>query len=310
MKVLMISGDARILIPGTEVSARLAVQRAQVETLDVVVWPKVHSFRDVLKLSEKKGAYDVITSQDPFWRGLVAWYIARRIGAQLNLQVHTDLSSLSLFRRTLAHILLRRAHSVRVVSPKIRDYIATLGISAHISVLPIYINLVPFQSLVHTPHPRFEKTILWIGRFEREKDPLRALAILAYVRAQGISAGLILLGAGSLEPELREKARELEPYVEFPGWQNPLIYLAYADVVISTSLHESYGVSIIEALSAGVPVVSPDYGSAKSAGAIVEERPHLEDTVLRVLRSGEKGTLQMSVPTKEEWARQWRATLI
>ena len=309
MRVLMISGDPRILIEGSETYARLELQRTQVERLDVFVWPLLHSWREIF-LTAQKNAYDVVTAQDPFWRGLLVYIVARRNDARFNLQVHTDLSVQPFLRRRLAYFLLRRADSVRVVSQKIKDFLTPLHLRATISILPIYVDTARFSNLSHRPHPSFKKTILWVGRFEPEKDPLLVLSILKTVRDSGIDAGLILLGAGSLEKILHERAKSLTPYVEFPGWQDPARYLEMADVCISTSNHESYGASMLQALASGVPVVSPDVGVAREAGAIIVERSDIARTVCDVLQNGTRGELKMTLSTQEDWAKQWKETLI
>lgn len=308
MRVAMISGDVRLLKEGSEPHARFELQRAQVEKLDVFVWPQVHSARTILRAAHAQ-SFDVVTAQDPFWRGLLAWWVARRTRAKLNVQVHTDLAAQPWWRRALAHFVLRRADSIRVVSEKIQRDLAFLHLRVPITILPVFIDLAPFRAIVHTSHPRFKKVILWIGRFEPEKDPAAALRILAEVRDTGIDAGLILLGAGSLEQDLRAKAKSLESYVEFPGWQNPAPYLAMADVVVSTSRHESYGVSMLEALAAGVPVVAPGVGVAQEAGAEVVSREECAAAVARILRSGERGALKLSLLTAEEWGETWRKSL-
>ncbi|MBI3572118.1 glycosyltransferase [Candidatus Kaiserbacteria bacterium] len=308
MKVLMISGDPTLLDPKSRAFGRLELQRAQVERLDVFVWPQIHSLGTILKAVHGQH-YDVVTAQDPFWRGHLAWHLARRMHARLNLQVHTDLAAQPWWRLVWAYVQLRRADSVRVVSERLKKEMAS-HIRAPIFVVPIYIDLAPFLGLAHTHNPRFEKTILWIGRFEAEKDPENALAVLKQVRAAGVDAGLILLGAGSEDARLRSEARRLTLPVEFPGWQNPLPYLQMADVVLSTSRFESYGASIIEALAAGVPVVAPNVGIAKEAGAIVVPRSNLAAAVLEVLRSGRRGKLLLSMPSAQEWAKRWRETLI
>ncbi|NNM84015.1 glycosyltransferase [Candidatus Parcubacteria bacterium] len=305
MKVLMISGDINILSTGSGARARLELQRGQVEQLDVFVWPQVHARRKIL-LDARQNAYDIVTAQDPFWRGFFALRIARRTGAKLNLQVHTDLSAQNVFRRMLASLLLRRADSVRVVSEKIQGQVRALGVKVPVHVLSVYVDIQPFKNLV--PQPHNQKTILWIGRFEAEKDPLAAIDVLKKVRAEGISAKLVMLGAGSLEPMLR-KSTEILP-IEFPGWHDPKPYLQTADVVLSTSRHESWGASIIEALAAGVPVVAPDVGIAREAGAVVVPRTELASAVLKVLRSSERGVLKMVIPSADEWARAWQATLV
>jgi len=308
MKVLMISGDRNLLTEGSGAWARLELQRASVDQLDVYVWPQLHTWHEI-SLAGQKTVYDVVTAQDPFWRGLLAWRIARRTGAKLNIQIHTDLSAQPCMRRVLAYFLLRRADSVRVVSEKIKEFLAPLHLHATISVLPVFVDLAPYRSLPHRAHSRFKKTILWVGRFEPEKDPAYVLSILRSVRESGIDAGLILLGAGSLEESLRAVAKDVMPYVEFPGWQNPLPYLEMADVVVSTSKHESYGASMLEALAAGVPVVAPDVGIAKEAGAMIVPRKDLAAAVREVLHSGQRGELRITVLSREEWAKRWRETL-
>jgi glycosyltransferase involved in cell wall biosynthesis len=308
MKVLMISGDKNILLLKSDAHKRLELQRRQVEQLDVFVWPQVHSLRTIRE-AVRAQSYDVITAQDPFWRGHLAWHLSRRNHAKLNIQVHTDLLAEPWWRRRWAYFQLRRASSIRVVSESLKQEIAPY-IRAPIIVLPIYVDLNRFAGLAHKPHAYFEKTILWIGRFEREKDPLEALSVLYKVRAAGTNAGLIMLGSGSLEQELRTKSQDLSSHIEFPGWQEPAGYLQMADVVLCTSKYEGYGVSILEALAAGVPVVAPDVGIAKEAGATVVERSELSSAVTKVLQSGERGVLKLSLPNASEWARAWRDTLI
>lgn len=305
MKVLMISGDKNILVTGSEAHTRIELQRSQDDQLDVFVWPQVHSFSEIFT-SAKKNKYDVVTSQDPFWRGFIAWRIARRNGAKLNLQIHTDLSAQSFGRSLLANFLLRRADSVRVVSEKIRKQIQSIGIRVPIYVLPIYVDISRFQNLISEPHS--QKIILWVGRFEKEKDPLYAIQVLEKVRARDIDAKLIMLGSGSLEASIQKQACNLP--VELPGWQDTKQYLQIADVVLCTSKHESYGASIIEALSAGVPVVAPDVGIAKEAGAIIVPVSELGDVVISVLNSDQRGVLKISLLSADEWAKRWRETLV
>ena len=292
----MITGDKTFVA-----SERFALQQAQVEKLAVVYWG-----RGALWPLVPNERFDVVTVQDPFVRGLFGWWVARRMGAKLNVQVHTDLSAQGLARRMLAGFVLRRADSVRAVSDKIKTQVEQMGVAAHVSVLPIYIDRFKFTNLSRRPHG--QKTILWLGRFEAEKDPLLAASVLEAVRRQGLDVRLVMLGSGSLGGALALRARHLP--VEFPGWRDPVPYFEEADVVLSTSLHESYGASILEALAAGVPVVAPDVGIAREAGAVVKARSDLAVGGLEVLRSGARGELKVSLPSKEEWAGRWKESLL
>ncbi len=251
-----------------------------------------------------------MTSQDPLLRGAFARCAANKIGARVNMQVHMDLQVLPWWKRIFAKTQLRRADSVRVVSKKIKKQVESVGIRAPIRVLPIYIDISKFKNIVRHPSKSdlLGKTILWIGRFEAEKDPLLALAVLRQVLAAGIDIRLVMLGSGSLGATLRDNSVGLP--VEFPGWRDPAAYLAKADVVLCTSKHESWGASIVEALAAGVPVVTPDVGVAREAGAVIVPREQLAKAVAEVLKSGQRGELQLQLPNAQEWARQWNETLV
>jgi glycosyltransferase involved in cell wall biosynthesis len=306
MKVLMITGDTRFG-PG---NPRFELQKSAVDELRAVYWgpPRLGVFgeagRGALSIPNATG-FDVVTSQDPFWRGLVAWIAARRAGARLNIQVHADLNGQSLVKHVLAQIVLRHADSVRVVSETIQQQVRAAAPNARVSVLPVFIDLARFRSITRHSHP--DKTILWVGRFEKEKNPLGALQVFKDVHARLPDTKLVMLGAGSEENKLKRAAVGMS--VKFPGWGDTGAYLAEADVVLSTSWHESFGASIIEALAAGVPVVAPDVGVAQEAGAIVAPRNELARTVVSVLKERTKGELKMQLLGKEEWQKAWRETL-
>ncbi len=305
MRVLMISGDRNLARKGTSAHERFKLQVAQVDALVLALWPQ-----QFLKPFLQKGKVDIVTSQDPFWRGVVALLAARIYKAKLNIQVHADLEAQSLIKRLLARIVLVRANSVRVVSERVGNQVSLLT-QAPVSVLPIFVDVERFRALSRQSHPRFSKVILWIGRFEAEKDPLLALEVVRKVREAGIDAGLVMLGKGRLGAALHARALSLgvASHVEFAGWQDPTKRLGEADVVLCTSQAESYGASIIEALAAGVPVVAPDVGLAGEAGALITEREMLAQKTIEVLRSNTKGHLALTLPDAETWAKQWRETL-
>jgi glycosyltransferase involved in cell wall biosynthesis len=295
MRVLIITGDRRFG-PGHE---RYELQRSVVEELEVVYWGKGNYWPQL-----PRGRFDVVTVQDPFFRGIFGWYAARSLGARFNVQVHADIVSQNFIKHVLAQIVLRHARSVRAVSQKIREQVEHIAPKVRVSILPVFIDVARFQALV--PHPHDQKNILWIGRFEEEKDPLRAIAVLMEVR-KTVDAKLIFLGAGSLEAKLKEAAQGLP--VTFAGWGDPAEYLPNNDIVLSTSREESYGASIVEALAAGVPVIAPDVGIAKEAGAIVVPREDLAQAALEALTAGMRATLRIPVLTKAEWAAAWVQSL-
>jgi glycosyltransferase involved in cell wall biosynthesis len=314
MQVLIITGD-KSFKPG---HPRFDLQAGAVERLEAVYWgPRA------LMPRLPEGPFDVVSVQDPFWRGLFGWFVARRLRAKFNVQVHTDLrylvrgyrlraalraarpSPTALIRYPLARFVLRRADSVRAVSQSIKEQVERMGVRAPVRVLPVFVDIEKFKAV--EPRPHAQKTILWLGRFEAEKCPLQALEVLAQVR-QSVDARLVMLGSGGLERALKERVKGLP--VELPGWQDPRPYLAQADVVLSTSREEGWGASIVEALAAGVPVVAPEVGVAREAGAVVVPRTELARAVVQVLQEGGRATLRLPVLSREAWARAWKETLL
>jgi glycosyltransferase involved in cell wall biosynthesis len=310
----MITGD-KAFGPG---HPRFELQKSAVSELSVVYWGRGSWWPKT-----PAGPFDVVTVQDPFWRGLFAWFVARRMGAKLNVQVHVDLQEASGARKKsvrlglaarsadfvglrerIARFVLRHADSVRVVSQKIKEQTERLAKHTRIRVLPVFVDIERFKAIERHAE---SNTILWVGRFEEEKDPLRAIEVFEEVRTK-TDARLVMLGSGSLESKLKERARGLP--VEFPGWQDPLLFLVRANVVLSTSRQESWGASIVEALAAGIPVVAPDIGIAKEAGAVVVPPEHLAEAINDILHSGARGGLKFVPLSSQEWVGRWIKTLL
>ena len=115
---------------------------------------------------------------------------------------------------------------------------------------PVYIQPVPAA-------PRAGKRILWIGRLERQKDPLLALDVIAATKG----LRLTMLGEGGLRAavEQRIKALGLKDRVTLHGHVAAIgPFLAEADALLITSRYEGGPAVAVEALAQGLPVVSTD----------------------------------------------------
>ncbi len=149
---------------------------------------------------------------------------------------------------------------------------------------PVYIQPVPARS-------RTGKRILWIGRLERQKDPLLALDVIA--AAKGLH--LTMLGEGSLLPAMEQRvhALGLQDRVTLQGHVAAIEpYLADADMLLITSHYEGGPAVAVEALAQGLPVVSADCSfllhdliAAPETGRIVASRhpTQLAAAVMEVL---------------------------
>jgi alpha-1,6-mannosyltransferase len=106
--------------------------------------------------------------------------------------------------------------------------------------------------------------LVYCGRFAPEKEPFLAVEALRELVARGIGAKLTMVGSGPLETELRNCAVGLP--VEFVGQissrSEVAALLSQADVGISMGGVETFGLSILETLACGTPVVVSKEGAA------------------------------------------------
>ncbi|MEK7081726.1 MAG: glycosyltransferase [Patescibacteria group bacterium] len=231
----------------------------------------------------------LITTQDPFECGLVGWRLARKFKIPLELQIHTDIGSpyftslklgwrlatLNFLRFQSARFLLPRADKIRVVSVRIKNYlISRFKIAeAKIEIRPIKIDEAKIQRAVVSPendlrkkYYQFDFIALAAGRLEPEKNFALAIDVWRAVIKKFPRAGLIIVGAGSLEKNLKlfaqggpRKARQ--DNVVFEPWtENLASYYKTADVFLNTSFYEGYGMTLAEAVVADCPVISSDVG--------------------------------------------------
>ena len=325
MNVLQISADRSkrgILYPNSPAFKRQKAYAQRFGRLDIIafslksdgakviedsnlhIYPTNSSSRflygiDAKRVARKLPRPDVISVQDPFETGLVGWWIARKFGAPLHVQVHTDflspeyarLSMLNRVRVFVAGFVLKRAQRVRVVSERIKKSIEErYHIDKPISVLPIFVDVEKFRNAGPQPFPYLKDRIklLVVARLEPEKNV--QLAVRAFAEAAPENACLIITGEGTMkEVIMQERARHpsvFERVFFSEGETNlPAQYKA-ADLVLVPSLYEGYGLVIIEALAAGKPVLSTDVGIAREAGAIVTTPEKFAEALAQWFKDG------------------------
>jgi glycosyltransferase involved in cell wall biosynthesis len=99
---------------------------------------------------------------------------------------------------------------------------------------------------------------LAVGRLIAQKDHATLLRAFARVRPAVPEARLAILGGGPLEAGTRALARELglEDAVTLPGRTDIRDWLERADVFVHTSRWEGFGIVLLEAMLAELPVVA------------------------------------------------------
>jgi glycosyltransferase involved in cell wall biosynthesis len=107
-------------------------------------------------------------------------------------------------------------------------------------------------------------TVLWVGRLAAFKSPGLALRAFSRLRSEIPGVRLVLLGDGPLREQMERLAEQLgiTESVCFRGWlpwDQALAAYDTADVLLFTSLRDSFGVQNLEAWSRGLPVVHLDH---------------------------------------------------
>jgi len=236
---------------------------------------------DAIRIAKRLARPDVVSAQDPFETGMAALFISRLLRVPLVVEMHTDFlapayarhSLVNRLRVALASLVIPHAAGAYTVSARLRNsVIQTYGLTVPVAVLPIYVDIKSFE----VPHIEQDtKTgLLWIGRLEKEKNPGAALEAVRVALDAGFPLTLTIIGSGSLERALKKQVEtlDIEHAVTFAGAQSDVRpYLARANLLLCTSTYEGYGMVTIEALAAGVPVLSTEVGIAREAGALIVE---------------------------------------
>ena len=131
------------------------------------------------------------------------------------------------------------------------------------------IELSPFLKIIQR---RDDGELIFgsVGRLVPVKDYPNLLRAFAAVHNRCPATRLRILGGGPCEPELRRAADELRisDRVEFCGFGHDVPgFLSGIDVYVSSSSSEGLPVSMIEALAAGLPIVSTAVGGVPGVAA-------------------------------------------
>ncbi len=172
-------------------------------------------------------------------------------------------------------------------------------LAGRISFLPTWVDEEVFVSLPEAERgriraelarahgfPAADRLLLFVGRFDGQKDPLRLMESFRWLRCSLPSIRLVMIGEGKMEGQIRQFIREHrledgvrilgpQPQQELARWMNA------ADCLVLSSAYEGMPRVVVESLHAGLPVCSTDAGEARrligdSAGGRIVTEPSAE----------------------------------
>lgn len=249
-------------------------------TLAIPVYPGI-------KLLIKRLNLDLIHVHSPFTMGRVGLHYARRYYLPLVFTYHTrydqyvhyvpvaqDLAKEVTIKYS-SHFCNNCNHII-VPSPEIKEIVGEFGVKTPVSVIPTGVPLYRFENgdntwlRRHYSIPDENKILLFVGRLTKEKNLHFLIDSFKMARDQVPNLTLVLTAQGPLEAELRNHAQRLglslDHDVIFTGALpfDTLVHVYYsADLFVFSSLTETQGLVLVEAMAAGLPVVAVSASGVK-----------------------------------------------
>lgn len=159
-----------------------------------------------------------------------------------------------------------------VPTHKVKDLLTAYGVIKEMSVIPTGIALHRFDTQQVDQNQdqalrkqlgikENEKIILYIGRVAKEKNIQELLVHLQPYMKEKTDVKFVLVGAGPEKSNLEALVKQygMEAHVVFVGevpWEHVMDYYRIGDVFVSASQSETQGITYIEALASGLPVVA------------------------------------------------------
>ena len=220
------------------------------------------------------------------------------------------------FARSFSRAFVRKAECVITPSNKTAKY---LKYKCNVKNKPIYIvptgiDIVPFKRDNFTEESRNklkeslgikpnEKVILFLGRVASEKSIDIIMDVMPSIFKEHPEYKFLIVGDGPSRKDLEDQAKKLniQSNVIFTGkvpWNEVPKYYNLGDVFVNASLTETQGLTFIEAMAAGVPIVAKyapnlsEFIHTNKNGILVKKNSDFKNTIIKVLSNDKlKNTL-------------------
>lgn len=176
------------------------------------------------------------------------------------------------FARIFTKVCCNTVEQVIVPTVKTKELLTKYNVHKNISVVPTGINLRKFDPAVQDPEKVEEirnelqikatdKILIYIGRVSEEKNLEEIIRALPAYFERHEDVKFLIIGNGPDWERLRELALELkvQDKIIFAGakpWDTIGLYYQLGDVFVSASRSETQGLTYIEAMASGLPVVA------------------------------------------------------
>jgi glycosyltransferase involved in cell wall biosynthesis len=172
----------------------------------------------------------------------------------------------------LVTLPLRRARKVLAANADTERLLEQCGVQDAQRELETGIDTSAIE-VVETSAERSCLTVLWAGKFFARKGPFLAISAIGEAKRRGVPVRMLVAGDGPLEATMREHIAvlALDSEIEFLGRLNHremTEFYRQGDVLFFSSLHDTSGNVMLEAMAHGLPVLALDH---HGAAEIVDE---------------------------------------
>jgi glycosyltransferase involved in cell wall biosynthesis len=263
-------------LPDTETVDNLTIRRVgNGSRLDKLLY-LLRAFFLAKKLNKEK-KYNLTWAMLATWAGIAA-LIFKMFNPKIKYLLTLQSGDSDMFMRLrtwfwypIYRLVYTKANHIQVISKWLERRARSYGYKGSISLIPNGVDLKKYEqvkfidkekikSKLNIPHGN--KVIFSSSRLV-EKNDMESL--IRSIKQVNISVSLVIAGSGKLDSHLRNLVSELalDQNVIFLGTvsrDQVIDYYAASDIFVRPSLSEGQGISFIEAMAAGVPVIATPVG--------------------------------------------------
>ena len=147
--------------------------------------------------------------------------------------------------------------------------------------------------------------IINVGSFTKNKNQKFFIEIAKDLLKRDLDFEITLIGYGAMKIQLEELVQKnnLVDYFKFTGSvMNVEDYLNNSNIYVHVAISESFGISLLEAMATGLPVVTYNTGGINDFindenGALIDQfkAKHFSESILNILISGKKNIIFSNV---------------
>ena len=176
------------------------------------------------------------------------------------------------FVRVFTKICCNTAEQVIVPTEKVKELLLKYSVFKEISVIPTGVNLKKFNPSLYLKEDVLklrdeygikpdDKVLLYLGRISKEKNIAEIIEAMPEYMRERNQVKFLIVGGGPEMEHLKQLTadRNMTDKIIFTGpkpWDNIGLYYQLGDVFVSASQSETQGLTYIEAMAAGLPVVA------------------------------------------------------